>query len=132
MSDSRMPIGRRERAKQDKRERIRAGRAANSSHNTASAGSQRSTAGRDPLDRVEVGPPVRGEGRLVDRGIRVPASGRGARVQSLAETAQSPRTDSALAQWWAVKWIASPSDFTSTVVLLVNAGTSHVLSAVRP
>jgi hypothetical protein len=25
------------------------------------------TAGRDPLDRVEVGPPVRGEGRLVDR-----------------------------------------------------------------
>ncbi|HLM21893.1 MAG TPA: hypothetical protein VK390_10250, partial [Propionibacteriaceae bacterium] len=35
-------------------------------------------------DRVEVGPPVRGEGRLVDRGIKVQALGRGARVQSLA------------------------------------------------
>jgi hypothetical protein len=64
--------------------------------------------------RVEVGPPVRGEGRLVDRGIKVQALGRGARVQSLAETAQSPRTGSALAHWWAAKWIASPSDFTST------------------
>jgi hypothetical protein len=50
---------------------------------------------------------------LVDRGIRVQALGRGARVQSLAETAQSPRTNSALAQRWAAKWIASPSDFTS-------------------
>ena len=81
------------------------------------------TAGRDPLDRVEVGPPVRGEGRLVDRGIKVQALGRGARVQSLAETAQSPRTDSALAHRWAAKWIASPSDFTSTVSCCwVNAG----------
>ena len=33
------------------------------------------------------GPPVRGEGRLVDRRIKVQALGRGARVQSLAETA---------------------------------------------
>ena len=48
-------------------------------------------------DRDEVGPPVRVEGRLVDRGIKVQASGRGARVQSLAETAQSPWTDSARA-----------------------------------
>lgn len=30
-------------------------------------------------DRVEVGPPVRGEGRLVDCGIKVQALGRGAR-----------------------------------------------------
>jgi hypothetical protein len=72
------------------------------------------TAGRDPLDRVEVGPPVRGEGRLVDRSIKVQALGRGARVQSFAETARSPWTDSALAHWWAGKWI-SPSDFASTV-----------------
>ncbi|HKX16364.1 MAG TPA: hypothetical protein VJN19_14305 [Propionibacteriaceae bacterium] len=72
------------------------------------------TAGRDPLDRVEVGPPVRVEGRLVDRGIKVQALGGGARVQSLAESAQSPRTDSALPHRWAAKWIASPSDFTST------------------
>jgi hypothetical protein len=64
-------------------------------------------------DRVEVSPRVRGEGRLVDRGIKVQALGRGARVQSLAETAQSPRTDSALAHPCAVKWIASPGDFTS-------------------
>ena len=73
------------------------------------------TAGRDPLDRVEVCPSVRGEGRLVDRSIKVQALGRGARVQSFAETAQSPWTDSAFAHWWAAKWIASPSDFASTV-----------------
>ena len=47
-------------------------------------------------DRVEVSPPVRVEGRLVDRGIEVRALGRGARVQ-FAETAQSPWTDSARA-----------------------------------
>jgi hypothetical protein len=65
------------------------------------------TAGRDPLDRVEVCPPVRGEGRLVDRGIEVQALGPRARLQSLAETARSPRTDSALAHRWAANWIAS-------------------------
>jgi hypothetical protein len=54
-------------------------------------------------DVVEVGPPARGEGRLVDRGIKVQALGRGARVESFAETAQSPWTDSALAHWWAAK-----------------------------
>jgi hypothetical protein len=91
------------------------------------------TAGRDPLDRVEVGPPVRGEGHLVDRGIKVQALGRGARVQSLAETAQSPRTDSALARRWAAKWIAVTQRLhIDRVVLLVDAGTSQVLSAERP
>ena len=64
-----------------------------------------------------------GKGRLVDRGIKIQALGRGARVQSLAETAQSPRTDSALAHEWAAKWIASPSGLhIDRVVLLVNAG----------
>jgi hypothetical protein len=90
------------------------------------------TAGRDPLDRVEVGPRVRGEGRLVDRGSRVQALGRGDRVQSLAETAQA-RTDSALSAL-----VGGEMDRVTErlhidgVVLLVNAGQSHVLSAVRP
>jgi hypothetical protein len=39
--------------------------------------------------------------------IKVQAQGRGARVQSLAETTQLPRTDSPLAHRWAAKWIAS-------------------------
>jgi hypothetical protein len=73
---------------------------------------------RPPLDRVEVGPPVRGGGRLVDRGIKVQALGRGARVQSLAETAQSPRTDSRTGG----RRNGSRHPATSRVVLLVNGG----------
>jgi hypothetical protein len=74
-------------------------------------------------DRVEVGPPVRGQGRLVDRGIKVEALGRGARVQSLAETAQSPRTDSATrAPVGGEMDRVTQRLHIDRVVLLVNAG----------
>jgi hypothetical protein len=87
---------------------------------------------RNGRDRVEVGPSVRGEGRLVDRGIKVQALGRRARVQSLAEAAQSPRTDSARAPVGGEMDPVTERLHIDRVVLPLTAGTSHVLSAVRP
>jgi hypothetical protein len=60
---------------------------------------------------------------MVDRGIKVQALGRGARVQSLAETAQSPRTDSAVAHRWAGRMDRVFQRLhIDRVVLVVNAG----------
>ena len=77
------------------------------------------------------------------RRIDTPGAGaalRGIKVQALGRGASGPvaRRDCAVASAlscphrWAAKWIASPSDFTSTGSCCWSIRTSHVLSAVRP